>query len=332
MSRQRGIVFLPMLIVILLLGVAGYFAYQYFQPKNQQPNQDQVSPTPISKLPTPITDPTVGWQVYTNKEYGFELKYPSDYFYQENYTTRGYGTNLIKEFNVILSRIDNKGKGQISYIAIEVLRGNKEELSLVNLFKSIHQNVDSYNEVKFFELDAIRYNSLNENATSPQDFQKGVFFEKDGFYWDILVVRNSSEKQITEETFDQILSTFKFTDNVEESSYVNEQLGFSLKIPPSWNGLYKLQEKNSSVSFVYLGKTDNYYLLTISRATIPEFNNFNSEGILSSREIARTEKYVFWYSIGLDSPFEAGSDDSVQIQTLVRDTKTAFESFKLLEK
>ena len=59
-STLVGIIIIIIAIVILFGGV---FAWQYFATKNSAQIQGQ----------------TADWKTYTNSEYGFELKYPSDW-------------------------------------------------------------------------------------------------------------------------------------------------------------------------------------------------------------------------------------------------------------
>jgi hypothetical protein len=114
----------------------------------------------------------------------------------------------------MLSFEGNKGKGQIPYIAVEILISSDNDLSSFVLFESIHDKVSNYEEEKFMGFDAILYNNLVDNPTAPRDFTKGVFFKKDGFYWDILVLRNNSDQEVSENIYDQILSTLRFNSGL----------------------------------------------------------------------------------------------------------------------
>ncbi|MDP3882772.1 MAG: hypothetical protein Q8Q48_01820 [Candidatus Staskawiczbacteria bacterium] len=69
-ANQKGFI-LPIIIavvVVALLGGAGYFAWQnYSAPEVVAPTENTA-------------DQTAGWQTYTNTEYGFEIKYPNDFY------------------------------------------------------------------------------------------------------------------------------------------------------------------------------------------------------------------------------------------------------------
>jgi len=61
------------LVVLGLLGVGGYFVVNNSAPSGER-QQGSVSEA-LDKL-TPLRVPPEGWEVYTNKQYGFSLFYP----------------------------------------------------------------------------------------------------------------------------------------------------------------------------------------------------------------------------------------------------------------
>jgi hypothetical protein len=69
--RQKGIVFLPILIIILLIGVVGYFGYQNLKLKKDQTTQ----PVSVEKR-TELTNTnlnTQNWTTFTNSKLGFQI-------------------------------------------------------------------------------------------------------------------------------------------------------------------------------------------------------------------------------------------------------------------
>lgn len=80
MQNQKGFI-LPIVIaivVVAILGAGGYFAYkQYVAPKEQINNESQ------DQTAGPALNEVEGWKTYTNTQYGFEIKYPSSWFYSE---------------------------------------------------------------------------------------------------------------------------------------------------------------------------------------------------------------------------------------------------------
>jgi len=83
------------LLIIIVLVLIGYFIYQYYLVPNRE--QKPVACTMEAKLCpdgsavgragpncefAPCPDYTKGWKIYKNSDYGFELKYPADFFDQ----------------------------------------------------------------------------------------------------------------------------------------------------------------------------------------------------------------------------------------------------------
>src|SRR3989344_8469207 len=76
----------PLILVVigLIVGIGITFAYFQFKSKPApQPEPATIQTTsqssPVSKVsPTASADETASWKTYTNKEQGFEVKYPND--------------------------------------------------------------------------------------------------------------------------------------------------------------------------------------------------------------------------------------------------------------
>jgi len=77
---------------VTLLGGVSYGGYRYWQsrqaiPKSQTPpNVEEPKPTPITK---PTDDPN--WNLYTNKEYGFTVEYPTGWGVSESFSDASRG-------------------------------------------------------------------------------------------------------------------------------------------------------------------------------------------------------------------------------------------------
>ncbi|MFC1710357.1 rod shape-determining protein [Patescibacteria group bacterium] len=79
MKKQKGVVFLPILIVVLLLGTVGYFIYQNYQLKKGQTAIPQITSTPIKLLTEGSTSAPFDWEKHIDKEYLYSIDYPSIY-------------------------------------------------------------------------------------------------------------------------------------------------------------------------------------------------------------------------------------------------------------
>ena len=85
---------LLVILVVLLLGTTGVFAYKYFELKQQVDNQQFSSPTLPDKdlitspssipSPLPTTNPTANWKSYANEKYDFIIKHPVDFDLSES--------------------------------------------------------------------------------------------------------------------------------------------------------------------------------------------------------------------------------------------------------
>jgi hypothetical protein len=91
MQNQKGIASVILVVaIVVLVAVAGFFAYQYFSPKTQpvvqtQQNQNQQQQTANQQTNNvqPI-DQIAGWKTYTNAQYGFEFQYPKEWVTSDN--------------------------------------------------------------------------------------------------------------------------------------------------------------------------------------------------------------------------------------------------------
>lgn len=73
--RQKGFILIPVVIVIFLIGVLGYFIYQNFQLK-----KSNIIPTTNSPTPSPGLDPTTDWEKYNFDELKLTFKIPNEYY------------------------------------------------------------------------------------------------------------------------------------------------------------------------------------------------------------------------------------------------------------
>ena len=73
--KQKG--FAPIIIIVLVAIVAS--GVYFLGTKNILKLPTSFSLPTISPSPTPTPDPTANWKTYTNYEYGYSVKYPSDW-------------------------------------------------------------------------------------------------------------------------------------------------------------------------------------------------------------------------------------------------------------
>ncbi len=76
MNSQKGSATVTLLVVLVVVVAAILTYFAFFK----KPGEVAVSPTPTpTKTATPTPDETANWKTYTNNQYGFEVKYPSDW-------------------------------------------------------------------------------------------------------------------------------------------------------------------------------------------------------------------------------------------------------------
>src|SRR3989338_8191944 len=97
---------LILVLIIVFLGIAGYFKYQAYQ--SYQYGLDAIEK---SQQQQPRDDSFTGWQTYRNKEYGFEVKHPQNWEVSTDFP------NLVSgEF--IVSFRDNKYKSALDWTGL----------------------------------------------------------------------------------------------------------------------------------------------------------------------------------------------------------------------
>ncbi len=81
--RQKGFVGLPILIIVLLLGILGYYTLQKSQAPKNQIESITSDPTPMPTAISPVISRSpnyVDWSAYTEtREVKFSIEYPSNW-------------------------------------------------------------------------------------------------------------------------------------------------------------------------------------------------------------------------------------------------------------
>ena len=79
---QKGFVNIVLIaVIVILVGVVGYFAFvTKSEPIAQQPTSSETKQTSTPQQPSSASiNETASWKTYKNDEYGFEVKYPTDW-------------------------------------------------------------------------------------------------------------------------------------------------------------------------------------------------------------------------------------------------------------
>lgn len=139
-----------------------------------------------------LSNQTANWKTYTNAKYGFLFQYPSTSTVNNNNYTGYLATFIINKISAVDPSVD-----------ITFYIGSSDE-SLAYDKNDKNYSVLTTNVAG---LSAIRV-SMPMGQNPPQEL---VFFTKEGKYYHFQFVWDG-KSQKDKETFDQILSTFKFLD------------------------------------------------------------------------------------------------------------------------
>jgi len=201
-KKRKGFSTILVVAIVLVVIAGGFLTWQYWpEPAdNEQPETEE-----------PITDEeideTANWQVYRNNEYGFEIKYPNDIIVKD-WTD---GTPNWKVLIYIGENIDI-GDGAVM-IGIEQGINNLNDLYEKSFDPKIqNQNLEdvvigrnSYAAKKFI------LKSASNELIGKEVNSVSYFVEYFGTLYTITYDK-ISQPLMSEEVFDQMLSTFRFLD------------------------------------------------------------------------------------------------------------------------
>lgn len=239
-----------LVLLIISLGLAGFFGYKYFQ-SNQQPITDE-QPAPTA---TATPDPTANWETYTNPILNFSFRTPSELPVIETNTSYNYyeGSAVTVSTEDIYKTAKIKpcepGNASKPCLVKGSGWGQEKDIEPVNINNNEALNFYIWNE----------YNTIVNVVEFPSPFiQIATFVDGRGL----------------KERFDQILSTFEFIDQSKTLKKFEGQAYpysfsypsyFEVKINP--NGSYPKQETanfhnkttNSPISLLEFRTVEAYY-------------------------------------------------------------------------
>lgn len=196
-----------------------------------QPQQISVSPTPqISKA----IDETANWKTYTNSKYGYSVKYPSELLVKEE---GKINTHIIDLTGFFLSK---SPATQGNSMSIEVRSDAYKEIISTLQREWWGGTKESPNKAEDIEIVGTNGKRISGAHVPSGGALFEVYLPRQNLVYVIRLMVSFSEKQIgyNEKTFDNIISTFKFTSS---TSAGQDQSGLTSDLKIQTIDLYKLQ-------------------------------------------------------------------------------------------
>ncbi len=197
---------------------------------NDQDNQDQandVDDNDISEIDTS------DWKVYTNEEFGFEIKYPQDYKAIEE---------LDRAQVIITPDSVNVKDPDPFYAPIAIVtRNNNERLSIEKWFQKNYpkDDISKLQKVEFNRIDGMRFSKWSNSIGS-------FYFSNEDKIYSIsaLDLQKNIENQLR--ITEKMLSTFSFIEFIDGAiwkTYRNEEFGYEIKYP----GIYSVEDWSEKI-------------------------------------------------------------------------------------
>lgn len=184
------------IIVILVVIVVGGGIWFLLNTRQEQPLVPEEPVITEEEAVREDEDKTATWQIYSNKEYGYEIKYPVDWHFEEEAATKIVGFFDKEEKEFILIGIDT-GFSSIDEVVAEKEKTFEEEVmdGRVSLLKE--KIIGPESGYKIITTD------LKDNSA----FDATAIFFKEG---KVCIIVYLMPKYL--EVFDEMLSTFRFLD------------------------------------------------------------------------------------------------------------------------
>lgn len=187
---QTGILILAGIVILVALAGGIFYLGRVTAPKPQPQNVVTSSPQPS---PSP-TDETANWKTYTNTKYGYSIKYPSEI---KLITSDENAVEFYRENAGIGAGMGERGHGMVIYyrnFGAETTESQSRPIE--NIF------ISSYPAFRWTDNNSCMEDIWlpNPNKSNTLRISFTTCAEKEPY------------NKIDFDLFDQILSTFKFTD------------------------------------------------------------------------------------------------------------------------
>lgn len=231
-------------IFAILLFLVAFLAGGFFMGIKQNISLNQKpTPTVVQSTPTPTStpDPTADWKIFTSKKYGFSIKYPTNLaateittpFYSVEFKRNNATQGEFPVFELLasLSTFTAKSPAAYDFLSADIVS------SLTAMAPNATKQVDTIIFTKLQDEVVAGQPAIVATVKSTVDSstqQKRVFVKNNG---NIYMFVNDLDNSSQQADFNNLLSTFKFTDQnqidstVNWKTYTNADYSFSFKYP-----------------------------------------------------------------------------------------------------
>ncbi|HSX40781.1 MAG TPA: hypothetical protein VLF68_04150 [Candidatus Saccharimonadales bacterium] len=200
-------------IVVFILVVLGAGAF-VLQSRNNKQKLAQVTPSPTTvQTPTPTPDPTASWKIYTNLKYHYSFKYPPQF----KLTEENKNNDIVQYFYKFST-------GKLVY-------GMPDSSGFViSIFPTLGKTIEQEFSNKSSAMGVVGVTPIErrgaDEAAHVTNIQALVVFRSENNFFEISGFQNSNtlpdKSDDVDIYFDQILSTFKFTDQNTNVTNISE--------------------------------------------------------------------------------------------------------------
>jgi len=187
------------ILAVLVVALAGVFGYQKL-------NQPETTPVVVDQNQQ-IQDETAGWQTYGNEQYGFEMKYPENWYV---YPSINSGIGIVGFSNLSEGELETKQEsGDIENVYSFTVKIIDEQ---VDNWLQRQQRLSEAMGIDFFkekiDIGENEGYKISSTVEDKRGFAKVLFTKEKVYLVETLFPEECRYEEC--EIFNQMLSTFKF--------------------------------------------------------------------------------------------------------------------------
>ena len=192
-KSNKSLLLLMAALILILLASTGYLAFQNNQLRKE------ISQLQSSPSPTPTPDPTANWKTYSNDAYKYSFKYPSSW----KINTTSPQTTYLEAGSVDEPQ---------TFARVSISETGENNKSVEELARSWRSGAVEKIQVGGEEAAKVLQNPNPEGEPLVQGGYTISVFVKNKSNINLLIQLETANLNTYQAIFDQILSTFKFTN------------------------------------------------------------------------------------------------------------------------